>query len=323
MRVRLLRITGVDLNVFEFDYDLTWAVFFMNANGKIYGRYGGRDAKGPDTRNTLESLHYAMEAALVEHRKDPTAKPEQPAKKEVLVENYPTAKSYYRGGCIHCHQVKEIVREEEKKTGTWNRESIYTYPLPENIGITLELNRGNIVKAIAPSSAADKAGVKPGDRLQTLNGVAVNSFADAQYGLHKAPLTGKTTVSWQRDGTDMKGELTLAQGWRRTNVTWRPSLLDILPSLTVYGEDLTAKEKQALGLAEKRLAFRQDATVHSAAKAIGVQAGDVIIGIDSKVMEMSMDQFLGHVRQNYLIGESATLNVMRNGKRVDLKFKLK
>jgi hypothetical protein len=119
------------------------------------------------------------------------------------------------------------------------------------------------------------------------------------------------------------GSLILASGWRRTNVTWRPSLLDLLPSLTIYGSDLTAKEKKALGLDEKRLAFRQDEPVHSAAKAMGVQLNDVIIGVDGKVMEMSMEQFLGHVRQNYLIGEMMTLNLLRAGKRLDLKVKLK
>ena len=112
-------------------------------------------------------------------------------------------------------------------------------------------------------------------------------------------------------------------GWRRTNVTWRPSLLDLLPSLTVYGEDLTAKEKKALALDEKRLAFRQQAPVHAAARAMGVLENDIILGVDGKALEMSMDQFLGHIRQNYLIGESLTLNVLRAGKRADLKLTLK
>ena len=319
--MRLLRIENIDLNVFEFDWDLTWATFFMNASGKVYARYGGRDGKGPDTRNTLEGLRYTMQAVLTEHRKDPAAKPEAPAEKPLYINQVPAAKSYR--GCIHCHQVKEILRQEAINTGTWNRESIYTYPLPENLGITLDLVRGNQVKQVKPASLADKAGVKPGDVLRTLNGRPIYSFADAQYALHKAPYEGKISLAWTRDGNPLNSTLAVGPGWRRTNVTWRPSLLDLLPSLTVYGTDLTAKEKQALGLDEKRLAFRQDEPVHSAAKAMGVQIGDVIVGIDNKKLEMSMDEFLGYVRQNYLIGETATLNVLRNGKRVDLSVKLK
>lgn len=317
-----MKISGYDLNLFEFDYDLSWAAFFMNASNKIYGRYGGRDAKGADTRNTLEGLHYAMAAALAEHRKNPAVKPEMPPKQPIYIENFPIAKKHYKG-CIHCHQVKEVLREEAINAGTWDRESIYTYPLPENVGITLDKMRGNLVNEVKPGSAAAKAGMKPGDLLRTLNKVPVYSFADASYGLHKAPLKGEIAVAFERAGKALDGTLALAPQWRRTNVTWRPSLLDLLPSLAVYGEDLTGKEKKALGLDEKRLAFRQDTTVHAAARAMGVQANDVIIGVDSRILEMSMEQFLGHVRQNYLVGESMTINLLRNGKRLDLNVKLK
>ena len=81
----------------------------------------------------------------------------------------------------------------------------------------------------------------------------------------------------------------------------------------------TEAEKQALGLDAKRLAFRQEAPVHAKAKAMGVQENDIILGVDDKKLEMTMDQFLGYVRQNYLIGESMTLNLLRNGKKVKLK----
>jgi serine protease Do len=316
-----LKITGVDLHLFEFDFDLTWAAFLMNHEGKIYGRFGGRDAKGADTRNTLAGLRFAMEAALAEHRKVPNAKVERPGRKPLFIENAPTAKIYR--GCIHCHQVKEILRQDEINAGAWLRESIYTYPLPENVGITLDLSRGNLVREVKAGSPADRAGLKPGDTLRKLNQTPVHSFADAQHGLHQAPLAGKVPLAWQRDGKDFDATLTVASGWRRTNITWRPSLLDMLPSISVYGEDLTAKEKKALGLDEKRLAFRQDETVHRTAKAMGVQANDIILGVDGKNLEMSMDQFLGYVRQNYLIGEAVTINLIRNGKRVDLNVKFK
>lgn len=294
----------------------------MNASGKIYSRFGGRDGKGPDTRNSLEGLHFAMTAVLAEHRKDPQAKPETPPKPPVYVENFPIAKAQYRG-CIHCHQVKEILRAEEIKAGTWDRESIYTYPLPENVGITLDKEKGNLVREVAPNSAAARVGIKPGDVVRTLNKIPVYSFADASYALHKAPLKGEIPIAFERDGTAMQGSLTLAPLWRRTNITWRPSLLDMLPAMTVYGTDLTAKEKKALGIDEKRLAFRQDEPVHSGAKAMGVQVNDIILGVDGKHLELSMEQFLGYVRQNYLVGETLTLNLLRGGKKLDLKVKLK
>ena len=74
IRVRLTRIDDLDLNVFEFDYDCTFMVFFLNAQEKVYARYGGRDADGPDSRQSLAGLHYTMESVLKMHaRKAPAA----------------------------------------------------------------------------------------------------------------------------------------------------------------------------------------------------------------------------------------------------------
>ena len=44
VRVRLVKIAGMDLRRFEFDCDLNWFAFLLNADETIYGRYGGRDA---------------------------------------------------------------------------------------------------------------------------------------------------------------------------------------------------------------------------------------------------------------------------------------
>ena len=121
----------------------------------------------------------------------------------------------------------------------------------------------------------------------------------------------------------MQAELSLAPGWRKTNLTWRPSLLDILPSLPLFGDDLTAQEKKALGLPEKRLAFRQDKPVHSSLKAAGVQPDDIVIGLNQQPLEMTLEEFLAYVRRNYLVGDAVTLNVVRNGKRLDLPMTLR
>lgn len=320
--MRLLRITGADLNLFEFDWDLTWACFFMNAQGKVYGRYGGRDARGPDTRNSLAGLRHSMLAALETHRRHAGAGPEGKAQEPLLVEVLPAAR-FYRNGCIHCHQAKEILREEKKAAGTWTRDDIWTYPLPENIGVTLDPDRGGLVKAVAAKSAAERAGLRAGDVLRDLNGYPVNSFADAQYALHKAPPKGEIRATWLRGGKATTGSLVLTEGWKKTNITWRPSLLDLLPSLPLYGEDLTAKQKKALGIPEKRLAFRQQSPVHAQAQAAGVRENDIIVGADGQALEMTMDEFLGHVRRNYLIGDRITLNLIRDGRRLDLPMKLR
>src|SRR5262249_13186344 len=157
-----------------------------------------------------------------------------------------------------------------------------------------------------------------GDVLVRLGGRTVHSLADAQYALHKAPRRGAISIAWKRDGAEQQGELQVDEGWKKTNLTWRPSLMDLLPSLSVYGTDLTAPEKKALGLTLARLAFRQDAPVPASAKKLGVVAGDVIVGVDGLQLECSVEEFLGYVRRNYLQGERVTLNLIRGHKRLDL-----
>ena len=56
---------------------------------------------------------------------------------------------------------------------------------------------------------------------------------------------------------------------------------------------------------------------------MGVEENDIIIGIDNRRLDMSMREFLSHVRRNYLVGDRATLHIIRNGKRLDLPIKLK
>ena len=50
--VPTFRTPESDLNVFEFDYDLTWMGFFLDGAGRELGRYGGRDALSAEGRSS-------------------------------------------------------------------------------------------------------------------------------------------------------------------------------------------------------------------------------------------------------------------------------
>ena len=65
----------MDLRRFEFDFDLTWYVFFLNAEETVTGRYGGRDAADAEARLSLKGLRYAMGRALEAHQAPPPARP--------------------------------------------------------------------------------------------------------------------------------------------------------------------------------------------------------------------------------------------------------
>jgi hypothetical protein len=316
--VRLTRITGIDLRLFDFDHDLNFMVFLMSPDERVYGRYGGRDGKSAEGRLSLAGLKFALAAALEAHKTAPKEPPAPRPGKPLLAEEFAGAKQLRKGVCIHCHQVNEFRRADLKAEGKWTRDAVWRYPLPENVGLTLDNDEGNLVRSVVRDSPAGRAGLRPGDRLRTLHRQTIFSFADAQHALDRAPPQGEIEVTWQRDGKTQTASLKLEENWRRTNITWRPSLLDILVSPLLFGDDLSAKEKKALGLGEKRLAFRQDKPIPKDLVAAGLQEDDVIVGIDGLAPEMTVKEFLGHLRRNYLVGERAMLNVLRDGRRVDL-----
>jgi hypothetical protein len=313
---------GVNLDLFAFDYDLTWAGFFLNADEKIYGRFGGRDGEAADKYLTLPALKHAMRAALEAHQKAIKDTPAPEAKPGRTVEKYAAAKRLKADACIHCHQVYDFRRADLKAAKKWTLDEVWVYPLPENVGLTLDPQRGDRVKEVREKSAAAKAGLCAGDTLRALNGVPVASFADAQHALHLAPASGRVAVSWERDGKESDGELELSAGWRKTDIAWRTSMWGLEPAAYVHGKDLSAEEKKRLGLSEKALAFRQGDFVPPPSRAAGIRAGDVIVGVDDRSLEMTMRQFNAYVRLTYQVGDKLTYNILRDGKRVDIPLTL-
>ena len=241
MRVRLTRIDNLDLNLFEFDYDLTFMVFFLNAEEKVYARYGGRDAESADGRQSLEGLRYTMQSVLQMHQ----AAEKRFAPKSQKSPKYirEVAVGRRRGGCLHCHQVKEILNTQLQKLGQWSRERIWRYPLPDNLGLVLEMDRGNVIKEVHDHSAAAAAGLRSGDVVQRLGPVPIHSFGDAQFALDRAPASGSIPIVWRRGEQITTGNLTLPRGWRKSDISWRPSLQRLVPAARLYGIDLTADEK--------------------------------------------------------------------------------
>jgi predicted metalloprotease with PDZ domain len=313
---------GVNLNVFDFDYDLVWAALFMNADETIYGRYGSRDAASADQHLSLAGLRYALREALAAHGRARTEKPPAAPPMVRTVDRYPAAKRLKENACIHCHQAYDFHREELRATSQWQRDEVWVYPLPENVGLSLEVDQGNRVQAVAPHSPAARNGVKKGDTLMSVNGIRVASLADVQYALHRAPARGPIAVTWQHDGKTRAAEWLLAEGWRQTDISWRASTRRVGPPPCVHGEDLTAAEKKALGLSAKRLAFRQGNFVTTAARQAGIRQNDIILGVDQKELEMTAQQFGVYIRLNYRVGDRLTFNMLRDGQRLDLPLKL-
>src|ERR1043166_4656332 len=59
--VRITRMDDVDIGLFDRDWNNAIYYFALNADERIYMRYGGREAQSPDTYNSVESLRIALE----------------------------------------------------------------------------------------------------------------------------------------------------------------------------------------------------------------------------------------------------------------------
>jgi hypothetical protein len=75
VRVRIVQGNGIDLSLFQFDYDLTFAAFFINADKTIYGRFGTRtEFRNAAKDISIEGFKQALETALELHKVIPTTK---------------------------------------------------------------------------------------------------------------------------------------------------------------------------------------------------------------------------------------------------------
>lgn len=308
--------------MFDFDHDLTWHALFLTPEGRVLGRFGGRDADTPGKYHSLRGLRYALEQALAQYRRLPAEDRAVEPRRVQRVEDYPGIRRIAPGACVHCHHVPELRREAQQKAGTWKLDDVWVYPEPENIGLTLDPDQGNRVRAVRSGSTAARAGLRPGDVLRTLGRLPIASVADVQYALHRAPARGTLVVAWERGCRHERGTLSLTTGWRTTDVSWRWSLKQLAPAPGVLGDDLDTEEKRALGLTPRALAFRPGPFLSTTARQAGVQSGDVIVGLDGRRPEMTARQFEAHVRLHYRVGDVLRLEVLRGRERLTLSLRL-
>lgn len=308
------------MRVFDFDYDLTMMILFLSPDERVYSRYGGRVPEGADSRHSIAGLRYTMLSVLQEHESsNPRLAPFRYESPLYIRRIRPGERP---PGCLHCHQVKQILDARLLRSGEWSLEKAFRYPPPEQIGLHLDVDRGNVVSTVTSDSPAAQAGLKPGDILEYLNGVPVHSFGDAQYALDLAPWEGEVPVSWKRGGQRYEAMIVLPAGWRRSDISWRASMFRFLTLPRLHGPELTPEEKTTLGLPPDRLAFRQAEPVARQAAKAGIRPGDIIIGLNDEDMRMSLDEFRRYVQSYYIAGETVTVNIIRNGKPVRVRMTL-
>jgi len=324
---------GVDLRLFQFDYDQTWTAFFLNGDKTIYGRYGTRASGGADegVDVSVAGFEKALEGALEVHAGYPANKatllgkrgPPPPASE---IRSFRLFKSRFAEapprGCAHCHHVWEALRSVPREARKpLPDDLLWPYAKPDRLGLTLDLDERATVKAVAPDSAAAAAGFQTGDRIVTLQGQPMLSIADVQWVLQHASEPCEVAAEVERRGSTAKLTLALAPGWRRgEDVTWRTSTGAMRP----FGwEEATVEQRRQLGVNKNALCVRvRGMPKIGTAQRAGLVAGDFIVEIDGSDEPISENRWLEYLYREKVRGQTVTLTVIHKGRREKAKLEV-
>ena len=341
--VRLVKCNALDLATFQFDFDLTFSVFFLHADGTILGRYGSRLQREADHDISMDGLRRSIESALWLHKnfdtyKKPLAAKTGPPPRYPVPEKYPalagkyTAKLDYENNvahsCIHCHQIRDselrLFRDGGKPIPD---EVLYPWPAPGVVGLELDVDQRVTVKSVTKVSAAASAGFRAGDEILMLQGQPLVSPADIQWVLHNAGDAATLHARILRDGKASTLKLVLGPGWRRrSELAWRPTTWNLRRMGTggLVLEHLPEADREKLDLPADTLALRVKHVGqygdHAAAKRAGFKKDDVVVELDGRSEPMRETDLLAYAVQRKKRGEQVPVTVLRAGKRVLLKL---
>jgi len=343
VRVRIVGTNGLDLGLFQYDYDQSFAVFLLNADKTIYARFGTRSHRTDWTSDvSISGLAEAMSTVLKLHERYPANQSffagktgdrplfASPEKFPSLKDKY-TATLNYDGNvvqsCIHCHQIgdaqKSFFRDKSQAIPT---EYLFPYPHPKILGLIMDPATMHTVASVEPGSLAEKAGIAAGDELQLLNGQAVLSIADIQWVLHHLPQQAEVSANIKRKGISQVVSMTLPEGWReQDDLSWRVSSWPLRRMVTggIVLETATPAQRDKAGLKDREkmglhVKFVGRYGPHAAAKKAGVKMGDIVVAYDGRDNLMRETDLLSYGAQELMPGEKVDLRIVRDGKIVTI-----
>lgn len=328
--VRVTQMNGVDVQRFQFDRDLSLAVLFLNADGTVYGRYGTRAAQQRTalTHISLNSFLRAMERALDLHAAFPGNRAQFAAKQgppgpPMLAEKLPFLREFPGKqavqNCIHCHMVGEAELEARTRTSTLTASDIWSFPLPENLGLRLDIDDGLLVKTVRADSPAARVGMQPGDLLVSLASSPVISQGDIQWVLHHTPVVSKLPVAFRRGGELLTRDLDLNGDWKKSNMPWRESLNGVRPGFTMG--TVHPGDRQRAGLPADGMALGVGYVTGAVAKSL-LRGGDTIVAVNGRTDFQTESEFLTYLRLSQPPLKSVRLKLMRKGEAREVELPL-
>ena len=321
-------MNGVNLNQFQFEYDLTWMAFFQNSEGRTYARYGGREDHDAESHLNKTSLLAVMHHVLRLHREgsvQPDDRYEPIATSMHRPEDIPSMKdmlSKRKMKCIHCHDVKAAMLREQRARGQLRKEMVFTYPSPRRLGIHLDPVIQNRVRKVDEDSAGHMAGIRPGDLIQTIDDHKVMTFADVTRVLELAPkFGGLLQFSCLRNEKSIVSTVRLPDGWQTGgDPSWRSSTGSVGPSSGIWGVRANDDQRKAIGIDADGLAMRVTFIWAPWAKKSGIKLGDFIVSVDGYKKDMTIRQLQSYLHLNRNWGDTITVTVRRDQRDMDLTF---
>lgn len=342
--VRIVHTNGLDLSLFQFDYDQSFHAIMMHPDGSIYGRYGSRSQRREEKDMQLEGFRASLTGALELHARHDEIKASLSGKigGKPLVkvpEEFPSLKGRYGStidyegkvveSCIHCHQIRDAERKYYRdRDEKLPEELLYPYPLPDVLGLGLDPKTRGTITTVEKDSIADQAGLKKGDKIQSLSGQPILSTADIQWVLHNTKGEGTLDATIERGKESKEIKLTLGEGWRKGNISWRPTTWE-LRAWAIGGlflEDLSEGNRKELKLGKDKLAlFAKHVgqyNEHATAKNAGFVDGDIIIEAMGVSKRMSESELIDKALQLEK-GTTMKFKVLRKGKQIEMSFPVK
>lgn len=343
--VRQVSTNGLDLTLFQYDTDQSFAVFMLNSDKTIYGRFGTRSHRTEWLGDvSLPGMAKALRGALDLHEQFPANKKALSGKRGAPWETstpaeLPSLKEHYSDqwnkdvrSCIHCHQIGEARRNFYRQASKPIPERLlFPTPHPKVIGLTLDPKEMATVIAVAPKSPAAAGGMQAGDKISRLNGQPILSIADVQWVLDGAKAAGDNiAVEVNRDNRVVQLKLELEQGWRRKDdLSWRASSWAlrrmtagglVLESLSGQGrgDPAEAKDQPTDESMRLRVKYVGQYGPHSAAKRAGFKKDDIIVEFDGRRDLLRETDLLVHGTTQRKVGDKVPVTVLRNGKEIRL-----
>ena len=345
VRVRVVSTNGLDLSLFQFDTDQSFAVFLLNADGTIYGRYGTRSDQTHWADDvSLEGLAKALEGALALHKDYPNNKATLAAKKGPapdfpVPEKFPLLKDKYGSqlnyegnvvqSCIHCHQIGDAQRQfHREKSGALPEQVLFPYPHPKAVGLILDPRERATVLRVEEGSPAAKAGFRAGDVIESLEGQPLLSLADVQWVLHHvAPDGGSVKAAVNRAGKASEMKIDLPKGWRqKDDIAWRASSWELrrrglggMFLKTVSPELRTERKLPAEGMA-LRIEHVGQYAPHNRAQQAGFRKDDVLVSFNGRKDLARETDLLAYSLNELKPGTTVPVEILREGKPLTLKL---